>query len=146
MFGLTTKFSKLVRCNYIFTQIYISTSQNNLWPTGHKCAILKLNKDWGYKTILYHSKCLKIGTNKTLEPSYKGKAKWCLVGSTFHNIQAHLTGISGLQLKLNAVQFPLEPILGTSINHFMPHLCYIWWPALTINIYIYIYNLQWISK
>lgn len=64
--------------------------------------------------------------NNSLEQS-KEHIRCCtrgfyLSGAAFENIQPHLSWVSCLQLNLNSIQFPLESILGTSIDHFASNL------------------------
>jgi hypothetical protein len=36
------------------------------------------------------------------------------------NVHAHLAGVGGLQLQLDALQLPLEPVLGARVQHLAP--------------------------
>jgi hypothetical protein len=42
------------------------------------------------------------------------------VGSALDDVEAHLTGVGGLDLALNAVQLPPEPVLGAGVQHLAP--------------------------
>lgn len=37
------------------------------------------------------------------------------------NVHAHLAGVGGLQLQLDALQLPLEPVLGARVQHLASH-------------------------
>ena len=50
-------------------------------------------------------------------------------GSRLDDVHAHLAGVGGLQLHLDAVQLPLEPVLGARVQHLAPHPRCIWGPA-----------------
>lgn len=54
-----------------------------------------------------------------------------LVHTSFYDINAHLAGISCLQLDLDTVEFPPEPVLGARINHLAPYLCGIRRPKIS---------------
>jgi hypothetical protein len=42
------------------------------------------------------------------------------VGSALHDVEAHLAWVSCLDLALDAVQFPPEPVLGAGVQHLAP--------------------------
>lgn len=38
------------------------------------------------------------------------------------DVEAHLAGVCGLNLALDSVQLPPEPVLGARVQHLAPHL------------------------
>lgn len=46
-----------------------------------------------------------------------------LVGPGSDDVEAHLAGVGGLDLALDAVQLPPEPVLGAGVQHLAPGPC-----------------------
>lgn len=46
-----------------------------------------------------------------------------LIGPAPDDVEAHLAGVGGLDLALDAVQLPPEPVLGAGVQHLAPGTC-----------------------
>lgn len=51
-----------------------------------------------------------------------------LVCALLDHVQADFAGVGGLHLDLDAVQGPLELLVGACVRHLAPHLCGVWGP------------------
>ena len=51
------------------------------------------------------------------------------VGSAPDDVEAHLAGVGGLDLALDAVQLPPEPVLGAGVQHLAAGPCSVRRPA-----------------
>jgi hypothetical protein len=47
------------------------------------------------------------------------------------DVKANLGGVGGLEIHLNAVQLPLEPLLGAGVDHLAPHARRVRRPSFT---------------
>jgi hypothetical protein len=59
------------------------------------------------------------------------------VGSALDDVEAHLAGVGGLDLALNAVQLPPEPVLGAGVQHLAPGHCSVRRPTSCTFLYIH---------
>lgn len=51
------------------------------------------------------------------------------VGPALDDVEAHLAGIRSLDLALDAIQLPPEPVLGAGVQHLAPGPCSVRRPA-----------------
>ena len=65
-----------------------------------------------------------------------------LIDTAFKHIKIHLSRISCLQLNLNPIELPLEPIFGASINHLAPYPWNIRTPSNKSNKIIYLFKIN----
>ena len=102
---------------YIFLRWYIVATQSRL-PHGNNSRLASVRA---------------LNPHQRFDTSVAAAQPCRSVCTALDNIKADLVSICRLQLHLDAVELPLEPLFGARVDHLAPHPCCVRRPVSTVK-------------